>query len=144
VGIVHIAFQVMVAIGTGLLGLAAWFAWCWWRRRALPSSRLFLWLAVAAGPAAVVAMEAGWITTEVGRQPWIVYGVMRVSEAVSLAPNLRYGYYALIVIYVLLTVATVYVMRRVARSPLPSLPETTRADPRAAATVGARRSRSGR
>jgi cytochrome d ubiquinol oxidase subunit I len=131
VGIVHVAFQIMVAIGFGLLALGAWLGWAWWRRRALPRSRWFLRAAVAAGPAAVIALEAGWVTTEVGRQPWIVYQTMRVSEAVTLAPNIRYGYYALLVLYPVLTVATVYVLRRVGRVPLPETPATIQPDERA-------------
>ncbi|HJR26661.1 MAG TPA: cytochrome ubiquinol oxidase subunit I [Acidimicrobiales bacterium] len=119
VGIVRASFQVMVAIGMGLLLLGGWFAAVWWRRRRLPRARLFLWCAVAAGPLAAVALEAGWITTEVGRQPWIVYGVMRVEDAVTSAPNIRFGYYALVVVYTVLTVGTVYVLRRLARSDEP-------------------------
>ena len=72
------AFQLMVAHRHGAARPRAWFAVVWWRRRRLPRTRAFLWLAVAAGPLAAVALEAGWVTTEVGRQPWIVYGVMRV------------------------------------------------------------------
>lgn len=125
---VRIAFQVMVAIGTGFVALALWFGFVWWRRRDLPRSRLFMLAALAAGPGAVVALEAGWIVTEVGRQPWIVYGVMRTSEAVTDAPGIRYGYYALIVVYSAMTAATVYVLRRLARLPFaahtdPAAPE---------------------
>ncbi len=116
VGVVRTSFQLMVMIGTGLLALAAWFAVVWWRRRALPRTRAFLWLATAAGPLAAVALEAGWVTTEVGRQPWIVYGVMRVEDAVTTAPNIRLGYYALVLVYTALTAGTVYVLRRLARS----------------------------
>lgn len=116
VAVVRTSFQAMVGSGTALLALSIWFGAVWWRRRRLPRARLFLWLAVAAGPLAVVALEAGWVTTEVGRQPWIVYGVMRVEDAVTTAPGIRVGYYALIVVYTLMTVATVYVLRRLARS----------------------------
>ncbi len=115
---VHVAFQVMVAIGFGLFGLSAWLAFSWWRRRDIPWSRWFLIGAVAAGPAAAVALEAGWIVTEVGRQPWIVYEVMRVDEAVSAAPGLRFGLYALVVIYAVMTAGTIIVLRRLAASPL--------------------------
>ncbi|MDQ3932877.1 MAG: cytochrome ubiquinol oxidase subunit I, partial [Actinomycetota bacterium] len=118
VAIVRTAFQVMVAIGFLLLGLALWFAWSWWRRRDLPSSKWFLGGAVFAGFAAPAAVEAGWIVTEVGRQPWIVYGLMRVEDAVTRAPNVRLGYFALIVIYSVLTAASVYVLRLLASQPL--------------------------
>lgn len=115
---VHVAFQLMVAIGFGLLFLAIWLAWSWSRKRTIPASRLFLLACVAAGPAAAIALEAGWIVTEVGRQPWIVYGVMRVEEAVTAAPGIRYGFYALVILYAALTAATVLVLRRLASVPL--------------------------
>ena len=77
------AFQVMVGIGTFLALLAAWFLWARWRRGALPASPWFYRAVVAAGPLALVALIAGWIVTEVGRQPWIVYELMRTEEAVT-------------------------------------------------------------
>lgn len=113
----------MVAIGFGLLALAAWFALAWKRNRDLPRSRWFLRGALGAGPAAAVALEAGWITTEVGRQPWIVYGVMRVEEAVTAAHGIRFGLYVLVAVYALLTLATVFVLRRLATRPLPQTTE---------------------
>jgi len=112
VAVVHSSFDTMVAIALGLFGLACWFGWSWWRRRALPRSRWFLRAALVAGPAACLALEAGWVTTEVGRQPWIVYDVMRTSAAVTRAHGVRYGYYGLWVVYAALTVATVVVLRR--------------------------------
>jgi cytochrome d ubiquinol oxidase subunit I len=114
VAVVRNAFQVMVAIGIGLLGLAAWFAVAWWRRRDPPASKWFFRAAVAAGVAAPIALEAGWIVTEVGRQPWIAWRVMRVSEAVTTAPNIRVGLYFLVVVYALLTWGTIFVLRRLA------------------------------
>jgi cytochrome bd ubiquinol oxidase subunit I len=122
VNVVRIAFQVMVAIGSAFLVLAAWLAWSWRRRRDHPESKWFLRAAVVAGPAAVVALEAGWVVTEVGRQPWIVYEVMRVEEAVNTADGLRYGYFGLIVVYAALTVATVAVLRRAASERRAGLP----------------------
>ena len=118
VNIVHWAFQLMVALGFGLLGLGLWVALAWWRRRDLPRSRLFLWGGAVSGVAAVLALEAGWVTTEVGRQPWIAYGVMRTAEAVNPAPGLRIGFFAVLAVYAVLTVATVYVLRRLAGRPL--------------------------
>ena len=69
VPIVHLAFDTMVGIGFALLALGVWFGYCWWRRRELPRSRWFLRAVAVSGVAAVAAMEAGWVTTEVGRQP---------------------------------------------------------------------------
>ena len=119
VNVVRTSFQLMVAIGFAFLALGAWLGIAWRRRRALPQSRWFLRSAVAAGPAAVVALECGWVVTEVGRQPWIVYHVMRTRDAVSDASGLRYGYFLLIVVYVVLAIATFSVLRRLARAPLP-------------------------
>jgi cytochrome d ubiquinol oxidase subunit I len=82
----------------------------------LPRSRWFFRCALVAGPAAVAALEAGWITTEVGRQPWIVYNVMRTRDAVSTASGLRYGYFLLVVIYAGLTAASFVVLRRLTRA----------------------------
>jgi cytochrome d ubiquinol oxidase subunit I len=115
VNVVHVAFDVMVGIGTALIGLAAWLAFAWWRRRDLPRTPWFLRAVALSGVGAVMAMEAGWVTTEVGRQPWIVYEILRTEDAVSTAPGLRYGFYAVLAVYIVLTVMTVYVLRRLAR-----------------------------
>jgi cytochrome d ubiquinol oxidase subunit I len=124
VNVVHVAFQAMVGIGFALLALAAWPALCWWRCRRAPQSRWFWRAAVLAGPAAVVALEAGWTTTEVGRQPWIVYGVMRTADAVNPARGLWGGLVILVAVYAALTVAAVYVLRRLARDkPVPLAPQ---------------------
>jgi cytochrome bd ubiquinol oxidase subunit I len=114
VNVVHLSYNAMIGIGTALLELAAWFAWAWWRRRDIPRTAWFLRAVALSGTAAVVAMEAGWVATEVGRQPWIVYGVMRTEDAVSTAPGLRYGFYAVVAVYIVLTALTVYVLRRLA------------------------------
>jgi cytochrome bd ubiquinol oxidase subunit I len=124
VNVVHLSFQTMVAAGFALLGLAAWAAVVGWRRRRLPRSRWFYRAAGVSGVAAVVALEAGWVTTEVGRQPWIVYGVQRTAEAVNPAPGLVWGFVIVAVVYLLLTVATVYVLRRLATDrPVPLAPQ---------------------
>ncbi|MEU3317017.1 cytochrome ubiquinol oxidase subunit I [Streptomyces sp. NPDC006662] len=81
--IAHWAFDIMVTIGSLLVLLALWYGWCWLRRRELPRSPWFFRCAAVAGAACLVTVECGWITTEVGRQPWIVYQNMRVSEAVT-------------------------------------------------------------
>jgi cytochrome d ubiquinol oxidase subunit I len=79
-----------------------------------------LWAALLGAPGAVLALESGWVVTEVGRQPWIVYRVMRVNDAVTDAPGIRWGYFLLLAVYATLTVATVFVLRRLARVPLPT------------------------
>lgn len=72
----------------------------------------------------MLALEAGWVVTEVGRQPWIVYGVLRTSEAVNPAPGLVWGFVLVSAVYAVLTVATVYVLRRLARDkPVPIAPQ---------------------
>ncbi|MFD7611397.1 cytochrome ubiquinol oxidase subunit I [Streptomyces sp. NPDC059828] len=81
--IVHWAFDIMVVIGSLLVLLALWYAWIWFRKRRLPTSRWFFRSAACAGAASLIAVECGWVTTEVGRQPWIVYQNMRVAEAVT-------------------------------------------------------------
>jgi cytochrome bd ubiquinol oxidase subunit I len=79
---------------------------------------------VAAGRLSYVAAVAGWITTEVGRQPWIVYGVMRTAQAVTRANAVPVGYATLVVVYLSLGAAVTWVLRRMSRVPLP---ETKRA-----------------
>ena len=123
VTVTHLSYDTMVGIGFGLLALGAWFAVAWWRRRDLPRSRWFLRAVAVSGVAAVTAMEAGWIAAEVGRQPWIVYGLLLTKDAVSTAPGLRYGFYAVAAIYTVLTVLTVYVLRRLAHSHATAAPQ---------------------
>jgi cytochrome bd ubiquinol oxidase subunit I len=115
VNVVHLAFDAMVGIGFALLLLVAVLAWVRWRRGRMPEGRWFLRAVALSGVAAVVAMEAGWIVTEVGRQPWIVYGILRTADAVSPAPGLFLGFYAVVLVYAVLTVLTVFVLRRLAR-----------------------------
>jgi cytochrome d ubiquinol oxidase subunit I len=122
VGVVHVAFDIMVGIGFGLLGLGAWWAVAMRRRRRgrdWAGSRAFLVSAVAAGPAAALAMEAGWTVTEVGRQPWIVYHVLLTADAVTTASGIQACYDAVLVVYVLLTIATIAGLRRIGRDRRP-------------------------
>jgi cytochrome d ubiquinol oxidase subunit I len=118
IAVVHIAFQVMVAGGMFLAGLTVWGIASLAFKKRLPFSRLFLISLVASGPLAVIALEAGWVVTEVGRQPWIVHGVMRTSEAVTHAPGMQLVFWVTLAIYVLLTGMTIGILRLLARAPL--------------------------
>ena len=112
--IAHFAFDAMVGVGTVLLGLASWFALAWVRRRDMPRSRWFYRGAALAGVTAVVGLEAGWVTAEVGRQPWIVYEQMRVSEAVTdiSAGPIWASFATVVVIYALVVWAFLGVLLR--------------------------------
>jgi len=117
VTIVRVAFQTMVGIGTGLALLGTVFFLTWWRRRRLPRSRWFYRAVMAAGPLSFVALISGWIVTEVGRQPWIVYGYMRTQQAVTSVDYLEIGYAFLIVVYIGLAIAVYWLLRRLTRKP---------------------------
>ena len=118
VNVVRVAFFTMVGIGTLMAIFGVALLVVLWRRRALPEGRWFLRTVVALGPLSVAALIAGWVTTEVGRQPWVVYGHMRTEEAVTGADAIPLGYAALVVIYMGLAVATLWLLRRLARAPL--------------------------
>jgi cytochrome d ubiquinol oxidase subunit I len=119
VNVVRVAFQTMVGIGTLLALLGVVFLWVRVRRRRLPESRWFYLGVALAGPASFVALVAGWVTTEVGRQPWVVYGVMRTEQAVTSAGGIPVGYAALAIIYAAVAVGVVWILRRLARAPSP-------------------------
>jgi cytochrome bd ubiquinol oxidase subunit I len=117
VNTVRFAFQAMVGIGTLLALTGVFYAAVWWRHRRLPRSVWFYRLVVAAGPLALVALISGWITTEVGRQPWIVYEVMRVEDAVTSAGGLPVAFAAAVVVYLTLAGVVVWLLRRLAARP---------------------------
>jgi cytochrome d ubiquinol oxidase subunit I len=119
VNVVRIAFQTMVGIGTLMALLGVVFLFTRWRRGGLPESRWFYRAVVAAGPLSLVALIAGWVTTEVGRQPWVVYGYMRTSQAVTGAGGIPVGYATLAIVYAAVAVGVVWILTRLARAPLP-------------------------
>ncbi len=118
VNVVRVSFQLMVGIGTLLGAIAVVFLFVRLRRRRLPESVWFYRALVLAGPLSVVALIAGWVTTEVGRQPWVVYHVMHTSEAVTGAHGIPVGYTVLALAYVLVAAGVAWTLRRLASRPL--------------------------
>ncbi|GAA1688689.1 cytochrome ubiquinol oxidase subunit I [Nonomuraea maheshkhaliensis] len=118
VNVVRIAFQSMIGIGSLLALLGVVFLYVRLRHRRLPGSPWFYRAVVAAGPLSVVALLAGWVTTEVGRQPWVVYGVMRTGQAVTGASGIPIGYGTLIVVYLGLAGGVWWLLHRFSRVPL--------------------------
>ena len=113
--IVHWAWDVMIGLATALFLLAAWFAVVWWRRRDLPRTKWFLRAAAVAGVASVVAMEAGWVVTEVGRQPWIVVDYMLVEDAATSSSGVWVTFLGIAALYTGVAVTTVLVLRAMRR-----------------------------
>jgi cytochrome d ubiquinol oxidase subunit I len=118
VNVVRVAFQTMVGIGTLLALFSATCLFVRFRRGRLPESIWFYRALVATGPLSVVALIAGWVVTEAGRQPWVVYGVMRTSEAVTGASGVPVGYSTLATVYLALALAVAWVLTRLYRAPL--------------------------
>jgi cytochrome d ubiquinol oxidase subunit I len=113
--LIHLSFDAMIGLAFLLLAAVAWALWTWRRRHGLPQQRWFWWLAIACGPAALIAMECGWIVTEVGRQPWVVYQLMTTSQAATTNGGVIDTLTAVIVLYAVLGVATLVILRMLAR-----------------------------
>lgn len=112
VRVVHVAFQVMVACGSALALVAVWSAWALWRRRAWETQRALLLALVVTGPMGLIALEAGWVVTEVGRQPWIIQGLVRTADAVTPVPGLIVPFVTFTLLYVFLGIAVVWLLYR--------------------------------
>jgi len=116
VAVVHIAFQVMVLLGLVLLAVSVWFALAAWRADQVPvNNRRLLWSLVVCSPLGFLAIEAGWIVTEVGRQPWVIYGVMRTADAVTPMPGLVVPAISFTLIYLFLAAIVALVLRHQVR-----------------------------
>jgi cytochrome d ubiquinol oxidase subunit I len=118
VNVIRFSFQTMVGIGTMLALLGVVYLYIRLRHKRLPSSPWFYRAVASAGPLSVIALWAGWVTTEVGRQPWIVYRIMRTSDAVTDAHGIPVGDGALIVVYLGLAAGVAWLLRRFSRIPL--------------------------
>ena len=125
--VVHLAFDTMVGLGSVILLIAAWGGWRWWRGRRRGDSprvrltRTWLWAGAFTGPAAMIAMLAGWEVTEGGRQPWIVYQHMLVADAATKSTGLGWALLATILIYLGLALALILILRKLASGAPPDL-----------------------
>jgi len=113
--LLHWAFDTMVGICTMLILLGLWFGFVWWRKRDIPKTPWFLRAVAVSGISAVVALECGWIVTEVGRQPWIVYNVMRTKDAVTNSSGVWVTFTLVLLLYVLLGTVLVITLRAMSR-----------------------------
>ena len=112
----HLAFDVMVGAGSAMAALAVLAALLAWRKRGLPDQPWFLRAVAASGPLGLVALEAGWCVTELGRQPWIVRGALRTRDAVTPFPHLAAPFFAFTLLYVFLGIAVVFLLYRQLRA----------------------------
>ena len=112
VRVVHWSFDLMVGSGTLMLALTLCADGLWLKHRRLPDNRWLLRGLAAAGPLGFLAIETGWVVTESGRQPWIIYGVMRTREAVTPMPGLVVPFVIFTAVYILLAMVVVLLLRR--------------------------------
>ncbi len=111
----HLAWDVMVGVGTLLFLLTLWWWVAWIFRRDMPRSRWFLRAAAACGVLGVVTLEAGWTVSEVGRQPWIVYEKMKVEDAATANTGIWITFIGVVILYLGLGITTILVLRQMSR-----------------------------
>ena len=112
VRMVHVSFQIMIAAALAMQAVAALSAILWWRGgRVFPESRALLRLVAFSTPLGMIALEAGWMVTERGRQPWMIQGVMRVRDAVTPMPGLARPFFVICAVYLALAIATTLLLR---------------------------------
>lgn len=116
----HLSFDGMVGCGLFalLIGLLFWFC-AWRKKRAWQEHRWMLRAIVLTGPLSFLAIELGWMVTELGRQPWVIMGYLRTADAVTTAPGLNISFLLFSLIYLLLSFALIRLLLRLARSPFP-------------------------
>lgn len=112
VAVTHYAFQIMVGLGMAMLGLAVLYFIALWKKKQWLDQKWLLKLFVVATPLGFLALEAGWTVTEVGRQPWIINGVMRTADAVTPMPGIRYSFYLFTAVYISLSVIVTFLLYR--------------------------------
>ena len=112
VAITHYAFQIMVGLGMAMMTIALLYFLALWKKKKWLQSDWLLKLFVAATPLGFIAVEAGWTVTEVGRQPWIIYNVMRTADAVTPMPGIGYSFYLFTAMYVSLGIIVTFMLYR--------------------------------
>ncbi|MFT5429510.1 MAG: cytochrome d ubiquinol oxidase subunit I [Myxococcota bacterium] len=112
VAIVHWAFQIMVGCGSLMIAVGLFGLFVWWRRKKPPTSRIYLRIMTLCAPLGFIAIEAGWTVTEVGRQPWIVHGIMRTKDAVTPMPGLVVPFLVVSALYLMLGIMVIVLLRR--------------------------------
>ena len=132
VPIIHLAFDLMVLFGSFIM-LVAFVFWIIFfvRRSVIPEYKWLLWSIILCGPMAFIAVECGWVVTEEGRQPWVIYNYLRTSAAVTTAPYLNFTFGVFTIIYILMTIMLIILLVRQARTPMPKMEwaEVTRVSP---------------
>ncbi|HJZ11698.1 MAG TPA: cytochrome ubiquinol oxidase subunit I [Acidobacteriota bacterium] len=111
VAVVHIAFQIMVGCGSAMMAVAAWAFFLFWKKKNFAQSGRFLRTLIVASPLGVIAIEAGWVVTEVGRQPWIIYGVLKTADAVTPMKALPIPLVLFTILYIFLAIVVVLLLR---------------------------------
>ncbi|MBC8000790.1 MAG: cytochrome ubiquinol oxidase subunit I [Leptolyngbya sp.] len=115
---VHINFQIMVGCGSAMALISLWAAFLFWKTRRLPDNPLFLKAVILASPLGCLAIESGWMVTELGRQPWVVHGILRTSKAVTPMPGLWLPFTTFMLVYLFLAVIVIILLyRQVSESP---------------------------
>lgn len=112
IAVTHYAFQIMVALGMTMLGVGLLYLFALWRKQDWLKQAWFLKIFVAVTPLGFIAVEAGWVVTEVGRQPWIIQGIMRTADAVTPMPGIAYSFYLFTAVYFTLALVVVFLLQR--------------------------------
>jgi len=121
--VTHFAFQIMVGMGMILMALSLLYFFSSWKKKDWLRTNWFLWLFIVATPLGFIAVEAGWTVTEVGRQPWIIYEVLKTKDAVSPIPGIAYSFYLFSAIYLSLSAAVAFLLIRQIKAVPDSLKE---------------------
>lgn len=112
IAITHYAFQLMVGLGMAMMAIAVLYLIAIWKKRSWLFKKWFLQLFIIATPFGFIAVEAGWTVTEVGRQPWIIQGIMRTADAVTPMPGIQYSFYLFSFVYFTLSLAVIFLLAR--------------------------------